>query len=186
MVKLAVVIASTRPGRAGLPIGTWFVERARKDGRFDVEIADLKELDLPLLDEPKHPRFAQYEHAHTKAWSAFVKRMDAYVFVTPEYNYGPAPALVNALDYLYAEWHYKPAGFVSYGGVSGGMRSVQMTKQVVSALKMVALAEGVAITSYVNHMKEDVFVPTEAHDKAAKTVLDELQRWSGALKALRA
>src|SRR5713226_9805342 len=130
MPKLSVVIASTRPGRAGLPIGEWFFARAQAHGGFDVQLVDLKEVDLPLLDEPKHPRLRDYQHEHTKKWSALVGGSDAFVFVTPEYNFSSPPALLNAIDYLFHEWAYKPAGFVSYGGVSGGIRSVQMTKLV--------------------------------------------------------
>ena len=97
MPKLAVVIASTRPGRVGWPVGQWFLDRARAHGKFEVELIDLKELNLPHLDEPKHPRLQQYEHAHTKAWSKTVSQTDTFVFVTPEYNYGMPPALLNAL-----------------------------------------------------------------------------------------
>ena len=75
-----------------------------------------------------HPRLQEYQHAHTKRWAESVNSADAFAFVTPEYNYGPSPALVNALNYVYVEWNYKPGGFVSYGGVSGGLRAVQAVK----------------------------------------------------------
>jgi NAD(P)H-dependent FMN reductase len=186
MLKLNVVIASTRPGRAGLPIGNWFVERANYDGRFEVVVADLKEWNLPMLDEPKHPRFEQYEHAHTKAWSANVRAADAFVFVTPEYNYGLPPALVNAFDYVYNEWNYKAAGFVSYGGISGGMRSVQMSKMILTALKMMPIPESVAIPFFSSHLKEGQFQGTDVMNKSVTTMLDELHRWADALKPMRA
>src|SRR5580704_17667155 len=125
MLKLHVVIVSTRPGRAGLPVGRWFVGRAKEHGGFEIMFVDLKEVNLPLLDEPKHPRLRQYEHEHTKAWSAIVDGADAFVFVIPEYNFSVPAPFVNAVDYLSAEWAYKPASFVSYGGMSGGTRSVQ-------------------------------------------------------------
>ena len=125
MPKLTVILASVREGRAGEAIAQWFVTRAKEHGKFDVQLADLKELNLPILDEPHHPRFKKYVHDSTKAWSAIVDASDAFVFVTPEYNYTLPPALVNALDTVYHEWTYKPVGFVSYGGVSGGMRAVQ-------------------------------------------------------------
>ena len=117
--RLLVVIGSTRPGRIGLPIARWFAERARGDGRFDVEVADLAEIGLPLMDEPHHPRLRQYVHEHTLRWSATVAAADAVVFVTPEYNYGLTAPVKNAIDYLHHEWRYKAAGFVSYGGVAG-------------------------------------------------------------------
>ncbi len=184
-MNLTVVIASTRPGRAGLPIAQWFVERAKAHGAFEVTVADLKEIALPHLDEPKHPRFGQYEHEHTKRWSATVSAADAFVFVTPEYNYGSPPALLNALDFLFKEWAYKPVGFVSYGGVSAGLRSVQMTKQVVTTLKMMAIPEGVAIPTFSAMLKDGVFSGNEGLEKSIKPVLDELYKWAGALKALR-
>src|SRR5438552_9514216 len=145
MPTLHVIVCSTRKGRVGLGVGQWFVERAKQHGRFDVELIDLLAVNLPMLDEPHHPRLHQYQHAHTKAWSAIVARADAFVFVTPEYNYSAPPALINALDYLYVEWFYKAAAFVSYGGVSGGTRGVQMSKGVVTSLKMMAIPETIAI-----------------------------------------
>lgn len=186
MPHLAIVIASTRPDRIGLPVGQWFFERARRHGKFEVELLDLKEQNLPLVDEPRHPRLGQYEHAHTRAWSARVAAADAFVFVTPEYNYGAAPSLINALDYLFLEWHYKPVGFVSYGGVSGGMRSVQMTKMVVTSLRMMPIPEAVSIPMVTQHLDENrAFKGGDSFDKAGAAMLDELARWAGALKGLR-
>ena len=187
MSKLSVVISSTRPGRAGLPIGRWFFELAKAHQKFDVELVDLKERNLPFHDEPKHPRFGQYEHEHTLAWSALVRASDAFVFVTPEYNYGAPPALLNALDYLYKEWHYKAAGFVSYGGVSGGTRSVQMTKQILTTLKMMPIPEAVSIPFFSQLMDANgPFRGSEPLEKSATVMLDELHRWTVALATLRA
>jgi NAD(P)H-dependent FMN reductase len=185
MSKLSVVIGSTRPGRAGLPVGQWFFERAKAHGKFDVDLVDLKALNLPLMDEPKHPRLGEYEHEHTKAWSAIVKASDAFVFVTPEYNYSAAPALLNAFDYLSQEWAYKAAGFVSYGGISGGMRAVQMTKQTLSVLKVVGIPEAVTITFFAQLLENGVFRGSESLEKSSVTMLDELHRWTEALAALR-
>jgi NAD(P)H-dependent FMN reductase len=185
MLKLSVIIASTRPGRVGLPVARWVTEAARRHGRFEVSVADLKEIALPMLDEPKHPRLRQYEHAHTKAWSALVAAQDAFVVVTPEYNYSAPPALVNALDYLLVEWGYKPVAFVSYGGISGGTRSVQMTKQIVTSMRMVPIVDAVTIPFVANHVQNDAFAPADAHEGAAKTMLDELHRWAETLKPMR-
>lgn len=121
-------------------------ERAVEHGKFDIELLDLAKFHLPLYDEPKHPSLQQYEHDHTKRWSASVAAADAFVIVTPEYNYGPPPSLIDAIDYVYKEWNYKPAGFVSYGGVSGGLRAVQMEKQTLTTLKVVPIVEAVVIT----------------------------------------
>jgi NAD(P)H-dependent FMN reductase len=186
MLKLDVVLTSTRPGRACLPIGTWFHAFAQRHGKFEVGLVDLAVVNLPPLDEPRHPRLGQYEHAHTKAWSATVAAADAFVFVTPEYNYGPPPALLNAFDFVYKEWNYKAAGFVSYGGPAGGARSVAMTKQVVTALKMMPMFEAVGIPLFSQFLDAGVFKATEHHEKAATAMLDELLRWTEALKPMRA
>lgn len=185
MLKLHVIVASTRPGRIGLPIATWFLERAKAHGKFDVALVDLKEVNLPLLDEPKHPKMGQYEHAHTKAWSATVKAGDAFVFVTPEYNFSTSPALLNALDFLYSEWNYKPAAFVSYGGISAGLRAVQMTKQTLTTLNMMPIVEAVAIPFAMKQVEGGAFKANEANDKAATAMLDELLRWAEALAPMR-
>jgi NAD(P)H-dependent FMN reductase len=187
MQKLSVIVVSTRPGRAAPAVGQWFLGRAQQHGRFAVDLVDLADVGLPLLDEPKHPRLGQYQHEHTRRWSAIVRASDAFVFVTPEYNYGAAPQLINALDFLFHEWHYKPAGFVSYGGISGGMRSVQMAKLVLTSLRIVPLPEAVTIQTYASHLDPSgSFTGTETHEKAAGVMLDELARWSGALAPLRA
>src|ERR1700689_4910577 len=149
-MKLGIIVASTRPTRVGHLVGEGMNERAVEHGKFDIELLDLPKFHLPLYDEPKHPSLQEYEHDHTKQWSASVAAADAFVIVTPEYNYGPPPSLINAFDYVYKEWNYKPAGFVSYGGVSdygvsGGLRAVQMEKQTLTTLKVVPIVEAVVI-----------------------------------------
>jgi NAD(P)H-dependent FMN reductase len=184
---LQIIIASTRPGRVGPSVAEWFRDRAVKHGGFDVELIDLAEVNLPLFDEPKHPRFGEYVHQHTKDWSATIRRGDAYVFVVPEYNYGFNAAIKNAIDYLNQEWQYKPLGFVSYGGVAAGTRAVQMLKQVVSALKMVTMADSVNIPFVQQFLDEQrVLQPNEIMESAATALLEELARWTSAVGPLRA
>ena len=185
MLKLGVMIASVREGRGGSAVADWFVALARKHGGFDVEVLDLKEVDLPLLSEPAHPRLQKYTHEKTKAWSARVAAMDAFVFVTPEYNFNMPPSLVNALDHLYHEWSYKACSLVSYGGASGGMRAAQQARQMVTAFKMVAIVEAVAIPFFSQLMENGVFKGAEVHDKAVGPMLDELLKWTEALRPLR-
>jgi NAD(P)H-dependent FMN reductase len=186
MPKLNVIVASTRPGRVGYPVAQWFTELARAHGGFEVELVDLAEVGLPLLDEPNHPRLGQYVHQHTKDWSASVAGADAFVFVTPEYNFGMPASLKNAIDYLHHEWQYKPVGFVSYGGVSAGTRAVQMTKQVVTTLKMTPVSEAVAIPFVTQFLGDDGTVQAnETMEGAAKAMLDELLRYTTALSLLR-
>jgi NAD(P)H-dependent FMN reductase len=185
VTTLSVVIASTRPGRVGLPVGRWVAETAAAHGGFQVEVADLAELALPLMDEPHHPRLGQYVHEHTLGWSAMVDEADAFVMVTPEYNHGPAASLLNAISFLYREWLYKPVGFVSYGGASGGMRSVEAVKPVVSRLSMVPVPEAVAIPYVRRQVSDDVFTPSTAQRDGAAGMLDALLRWTEALRGMR-
>jgi len=183
--KLHVITASVRDERAGLAVSEWFLEVARSHGGFDVRHIDLKDVHLPLLHEPHHPALQKYQHDHTKAWSQMVRDADVFAFVTPEYNFGSPPSLINALDYVYVEWNYKAAGFVSYGGLSGGTRSVQMTKQILTTLKMVPMYEAVNIPFYTQFMKDGTFAGNDTHRKAAVALLDELAKWDTALRTLR-
>ena len=186
MPLLQIFIVSTRKGRKGDAVAKWFETRAIRHSAFEIELVDLANVNLPLFDEPEHPRFRKYQHEHTKRWSERVARADAFVFVTPEYNYSAPPSLVNALDYLVHEWSYKPVGFVSYGGVSGGTRSVQMTKLLVTALKMMPIPEAVSLPFFMRMFAPDgTFAPDETQTKAADTMLDELKRWTMAMQALR-
>lgn len=184
--RLGVIIASTRPGRAGLPVANWFRAKATEHGRFEVEMLDLAEVGLPLLDEPKHPRLGEYFHEHSKRWSASVDAADAFVLVMPEYNHGFNAALKNAIDYLYREWQHKPVAFVSYGGLAAGTRAVQMLKPVLAVLKLVPMPEAIAIPNVKRRLNEKgEFQSEEAIERAASRLLDELFRWTGALRPLR-
>jgi NAD(P)H-dependent FMN reductase len=183
---LLVIIGSTRPGRVGPAVASWIVDRARERGDFSVEVADLAEVDLPMFNEPKHPRFGEYVHQHTKDWSAVVGRADAFVFVIPEYNYGFNAATKNAIDYLHREWLHKPASIVSYGGVAAGTRATQMLNQVLTALKMMPVPEAVNIPFVHQHLDEDGRLkPDEAMDAGATAMLTEVARWADAMRVLR-
>ncbi len=183
---LQIIIGSTRPGRVGPAVAAWFRDLAAADGQFEVERVDLAEVNLPLLDEPAHPRLGQYTHQHTKDWSATVSRGDAYVFVIPEYNYGFNAATKNAIDYLHREWQYKPAGFVSYGGIAAGTRAVQMLKQVLTTLRMTPVTESVNVPFVQQFLTgSGEFQPNDVLTEAAAAMLSELARMSEALRALR-
>jgi len=186
MPNLTIIIGSTRPGRAGAPIAQWFASRAKDHGGFDVTVVDLAEIGLPLLDEPNHPRLRQYTRQHTKDWSAIVDAADAFVIVTPEYNYGYPASVKNAIDYLHQEWQHKPVGFVSYGGVAAGTRAVQQLKQVVTTLRMLPVFDSVNIPFYHQFLDSDgVFQPNAVLEQAADAMLDELVRTEAALRPLR-
>lgn len=188
MLNLQIITTSTREGRKGDAVARWFVDEARGHGKFAIEPIDLAVVNLPLLDEPNHPRLRQYTKEHTKQWSATISRADAFVFVLAEYNYNPPPPFVNAIDYLQHEWSYKPCGFVSYGGVSGGTRALQAAKLLVTAVKMMPMMEAVSIPFFGQHIDKETgaFAPPEMQAKAAATLLDELMKWATALKTMRA
>src|SRR3990172_8433999 len=109
MIKLAIVIGSTRPGRKAEAVARWVYQIAQKRKDVQFEVVDIQAFNLPLLDEPVPPSMGQYSQAHTKAWAAKIGSFDGYVFVTPEYNHGTSGALKNAIDYLYREWNNKTA-----------------------------------------------------------------------------
>ena len=185
-LRLHTIICSTRPTRVGPAVARWFHERAIAHGRFEAHLIDLADFALPVFDEPRHPRLQQYEHEHTRAWAASVAAADAYVFVTPEYNHGPPPSLINALDYVYREWNEKPCGFVSYGGASGGVRAVQAAKLTVTTLKMMPMVEAVSVPMVSQHLDDKGrFTVPEPLPEAARLLLDALHRWAAALKPMR-
>lgn len=185
--KLNVIIGSTRPGRAGPAVAEWAYRQAKSHGTFEAELVDLAEFNLPLLDEPKHPRLRQYEHGHTKRWSESVGAADAFLFVTPEYDYFTSAALVNAIQYLSVEWAYKPAAVVSYGGVSGGLRAAQELRQLLGNVNVMAIPQTVPLPFFSKFLSEGKdFSPEPASFEGLKLALDELSKWSGALKPLRA
>jgi NAD(P)H-dependent FMN reductase len=185
-LKLNIIIASTRPGRAGPTIAKWVDEQARLNEAFDVALLDLADFKLPLLDEPAHPRLQQYQHEHTKRWAQAIAPADAFLFVVPEYDFFINAALVNALQFLSVEWAYKVAGVVSYGGVSGGLRSTQELRQLLGNLNVMALPQSVPIPFFAKFINEDqVFMPTEQMTDGLKSVLGELSKWGTALQPLR-
>jgi NAD(P)H-dependent FMN reductase len=183
---LHTLICSTRPGRVGPAVAQWAHGIAEAHGGFDARLVDLAAFGLPVFDEPEHPRLQRYTHEHTRAWSASVAEADAFLFVLPEYNFAPPGALVNALNYLVREWQYKVVGFVSYGGMSGGIRAVQVTKQLLGTLKVVPMLEAVAFTNVGQQLQaEGGLSANPANAAAAKAMLDELLRWTSALQTLR-
>lgn len=186
MPKLEIVIASTRPGRVGLPVAQWVEGRAREHGGFEVELIDLLEVALPFFDEPSHPRLREYTKQHTRDWSATIDSADAFVFVMPEYNYGFTAPLKNAIDFLHHEWRHKPVGLVSYGGVAAGTRAAQMLKLVLTTLKMWPLPEAVSIPFVQQFLDEGELRANETMEQAASAMLDEMLAMTEALAPLRA
>lgn len=173
--RLMIIIASIREGRAGLPVGRWFERVAKDHGQFDIDLVDLKELDLPLMTEPLHPSQQHYSHEHTRVWSRRVAEADAFALVMPEYNHSFTAPLKNALDYLFTEWDGKAVGFVSYGGVSGGTRAVAALQPTLYSLGLKGIQPAVHVpfvSTFVN--AEGVFEPNEILQDSAVELLDAL------------
>lgn len=186
MINLKVLTSTNRPTSKGRSVAVWIVETAVKTNEFHVELLDLAEINLPFMDEPHHPRMQNYMHEHTKKWSKSIDSGEAFIIVLGEYNYGfPAP-IKNAIDYLHNEWKHKPLAFVSYGGVSAGLRSTQMLKQVVTTMNMMPIQEQVNLPFFANDMDENgVFRPNESAVRSAESMLKALKKWSIVMKPLR-
>ncbi len=184
MIKVAIIIGSTRPGRNGEGVARWVHEIAQKRSDAEFELVDIKDFSLPLLDEPVPPSMGQYSQPHTKAWAAKIDSFDAFVFVTPEYNHGTSGALKNALDFVYREWNNKAAGFVSYGS-AGGARAVEQLRLVASELQIAHVRNQVMLSLTTDFENFSVFKPHPRHEKSVNEMLDQLLAWGGALKTLR-
>jgi NAD(P)H-dependent FMN reductase len=184
MLKVAVIIGSTRPGRKAEAVARWVHGIATKRGDAEFEVVDIQDFDLPLLDEPTPPSMGKYTRPHTRAWSAKIASFDAYVFVTPEYNHGTSGALKNALDYLYREWNNKAAGFVGYGS-AGGTRAVEQLRLVMGELQVADVRAQVALSLFTDFENFTAFKPAPMHEKSVNTMLDQIIAWGTALKTLR-
>jgi NAD(P)H-dependent FMN reductase len=185
-LTLGVIVASIRPGRVGDKVGAWVAEHARAHGGFEVDLIDLAEVDLPLrTDEPNHPVTGNYVHDYTKAWSRRVAGCQAFVIVTPEYNHGYPASIKNALDLVNREWWYKPVGFASYGGVSGGLRAVEQIRQIVTFLRMMPAADAFVAPFVFPQIADGVFTPSQIQEQGTTSMLDELVLLAEALVPLQ-
>ncbi|RYF97925.1 MAG: NADPH-dependent oxidoreductase [Chitinophagaceae bacterium] len=185
MYNLKIIIASTRPGRKGPLVADWVAEIAKSHPEFNVEVLDLAVVNLPFFDEPNHPRLKQYTHQHTLDWSAKIEASDAFIVVTPEYNFGFPATIKNAIDFLFQEWRHKPIAFVSYGGISAGLRGVQMLKQVVTTLEMFPITASVNIPFFARHIIDEKFVAAEDQQKMAGNMFKDLLKWTPVFKSVR-
>jgi NAD(P)H-dependent FMN reductase len=184
MLKIAIIVGSTRPGRKCEAIARWAYEIARKRGDAHFTLLDLATFELPLLDEPMPATSGSYEHSHTKAWSAAIAVFDGYVFVTPEYNHGTSGALKNAIDFLYKEWLDKAAGFVGYG-YNLGARAIENLRLVMASLQVATVRPQVGLSPFTDFERATVFQPAAMQEKNLNIMLDHVIAWSGALRALR-
>ncbi|HET6450515.1 MAG TPA: NAD(P)H-dependent oxidoreductase [Spirochaetia bacterium] len=184
MLKIGVIIGSTRPGRNAEKVAKWVMEQTakRKDAQF--ELVDLKDYDLPLLDEPMPPSMGQYSKPHTQKWAKKIASLDAFVFVAPEYNRSVPAALKNAIDYLYAEWNNKAAGFVGFGS-AGGARSVEHLRGIMGEIQVTDVRQQVLFSLMTDFENYSVLKPNAGHEAAMATLLDQLVAWGTSMKSLR-
>jgi NAD(P)H-dependent FMN reductase len=184
MLKVAIILGSTRPGRNGEAVAKWAYEIARKRSDAEFELVDLKDFNLPLLDEPGPLVMGRYAHQHTRTWSEKIASFDAYVFVTPEYNHGIAGALKNAIDFLKQEWANKAAGFISYGSMAGA-RAVEHLRSVMTELQVANVRAQVGLSMFTDFEKFSAFKPGPHQETNVNAMLDQVIAWGGALKGLR-
>ncbi|MFE5371250.1 NADPH-dependent FMN reductase [Streptomyces mirabilis] len=187
MIRIGIIIGSTRPGRNGDQVAQWVRDLAVEHAGdvADLELVDLKDYALPLLDEPVPARMAPGRRPHTQRWAERIGSCDAFIVVTPEYNTAPPAALTNAIDYLYAEWGGKPVGYVGYG-IFGAVMAVQKLRAQAGPLRMADIGPQVALS-----LREDFdafadFRPQELHVAEVHGLVDELLAWAQALGPLRA
>ncbi|HMM32438.1 MAG TPA: NADPH-dependent FMN reductase [Clostridia bacterium] len=184
MLNIGIIIGSTRPGRKAETVAKWVYEiaKTRSDVRF--ELVDIKDYNLPLLDELVPASMGGYQNEHTKVWSKKIGSFDGFVFVTPEYNHTIPAALKNAIDYLYEEWNDKAVGFVSYGAASG-IRSVEHLRQISGFLRLADVQSQVGFSLFTDFENMSEFKPHPRHEKETEEMLDDVIEWGGALKAMR-
>ena len=184
VIKIAIILGSTRPGRNGEAVARWVYEIAKKRIDAEFEYVDIKDFNLPLLDEPVPPSQGQYSKEHTQVWSAKIDSFDGYIFVTAEYNHGIPGALKNAIDFLYQEWNNKTAGFVSYGS-AGGVRSVEHLRLVMAELQIADVRAQVTLSLFTDFDNFTKFKPAAFQEQYVNTLLDQVIAWGRALKFLR-
>jgi len=184
MTNVAIILGSVRPQRAGESVARWVHEVASERGDAEFSLIDLREIDLPMLDEPLSPLLGNYQQPHTLRWADTIRAFDGFVFVTPEYNHGMPAALKNAIDFLYQEWNHKSAGFVGYGG-DGGVRAVEQLRQVLGQLRVADVADQVSLSVFTDFVDFTEFKPQPSRVESLQGMLSEVIAWAEALQPLR-
>lgn len=183
-LKIGIIIGSTRPGRNGEAVAKWVYDLAKQRNDAEYELVDLLNYNLPLLDEPVPASMGQYSKEHTKKWSAKIDSLDAFVFVTPEYNHATSGALKNAIDFLSKEWNNKSAGFVGYGSL-GGSRAIENLRMIMGELQIADVQKTVAFSLFTDFENFSVFKPADLHKASVDDMLNQVVAWGGAMKTLR-
>src|ERR1700722_8773107 len=191
MTTISVIVGSTRQGRFSEKPAQWIFQQLQKRDGIEARLLDLRDFPMPFFDQaltPARPGRAPYENEVVKRWTAEIAASDGFVFVTPEYNYGPSAVLKNAIDWIYPEWNRKAAAFVSYGSAMGA-RGVQQLRLTAIELQLAPVRSSVYIpvgTLWAHFQGGDVDAGLTELEAAAKTMIDDLLWWTAALKAARA
>lgn len=186
MALVKVILGSTRPNRFGIQPADWVMEQTKQITDHTFELIDLEKVNLPLLDEPAPPMMQQYTKDHTKAWSKTISEADGFVFIVAEYNHSIPAALKNAIDFLFVEWNFKPASFVSYGSLAGGARSVEHMRAVCGELRMYDLREQLLMPDYYHHLDEAGLHDFEdSHVEQIQKILTQTAFWADKLRVIR-
>ena len=191
MTVISVIVGSTRQGRFCEKPAQWIFQQLKKRRGIDAQLLDLRDFPMPFFDQPMPPAMPgrrAYENEVVKKWTAEIARSDGFIFVTPEYNYGPSAVLKNALDWVYPEWNHKAAAFVSYGSAMGA-RGVQQLRLTAIELQLAPIRFSVHIpvaTLWAHFRGGDVNAGLAELEEPAKTMIDDLLWWTEALKAARA
>jgi NAD(P)H-dependent FMN reductase len=183
-LRLAIIVGSTRSGRKSSAVAAWVASGAERRDDIDVEIVDLAEHHLPFFDEPVPPIVGEYLHDHTRAWANVIAAFDGFIFVTPEYNHSVPGVLKNAIDYLFAEWSDKVAGFVTYG-VDGGVRAADHLRIVLGELRVADVRTQVSLSLELDFVGYETFKARADHQETLAALFDELVSWGRALRQVR-
>ncbi|MCX4669485.1 NAD(P)H-dependent oxidoreductase [Streptomyces sp. NBC_01381] len=181
-LQIAVVVGSTREGRFAPVVTRWLTGHLDRRDDMKADVVDLAETPLPTA----LPAFGQPLAPGVKEALALVSprldAADAFVFVTPEYNHSFPASLKNAIDWHNTQWHGKPVAFVSYGGLSGGLRAVEQLRVVMAELNATTIRNTVSFHNAYGAFGEDGTVDDPAVDAAAEALLDQLAWWAHALR----
>lgn len=184
MLKVGIILGSTRPNRNGEAVAKWVLDQVQGRNDAGYELVDIKDFDLPLLDEPIPPSMGKYSQPHTKRWAEKIASLDAFVFVTPEYNHSTSGALKNAIDFLYREWNNKAAGFVSYGS-AGGARAVEHLRLIMAEVQIADVRAQVMFSLATDFKNYSEFTPDPRHEKELDLMVQQLLAWGEAMRAVR-
>ena len=184
MIRIGIILGSVRPNRNGEQVAQWVRDMASRRNDTEFKLIDLRDYSLPHLDEPLPPSLGQYQNEHTKRWADTIASFDGFIMVTPEYNHSTSGVLKNALDYLYAEWNNKAAGFVSYG-LAGGARAAEHLRLICAELQMADVRQQVTLSLPADFENYTIFKPGDRNAAYLETLLDQVTAWSTALAPLR-